>query len=83
MRAWRQVLDRHDGSFLVLYRAYESIDELIIRVKYNGKDVAESPYVLRGNRPLFIDLSHNDVKCGFEMLYKIGLALEKCQANHI
>ena len=60
MRAWRQVLDRHDGSFLVLYRAYESIDELIIRVKYNGKDVAESPYVLRGNRPLSIDLSQND-----------------------
>ena len=67
---------------LVLYRAYESVDELIIRVKYNGKDVAESPYVLRGNRPLSIDLSH-DVKCGFEMLYEIGLALEKCQANHI
>ena len=51
MRAWRQVLDRHDGSFLVLYRAYESVDELMIHVKYNGKDVAESPYVLKGNRP--------------------------------
>ena len=49
VRAWRQVLDRHDGSFLVLYRAYESADELFINVKYNGKDVAESPYVLKGN----------------------------------
>ncbi|XP_028392699.1 protein O-glucosyltransferase 2-like isoform X2 [Dendronephthya gigantea] len=47
VRAWRQVLDRHDGSFLVLYRAYESVDELFINVKYNGKDVAESPYVLQ------------------------------------
>ena len=45
------MLDRHDGSFLVLYRAYESVDELMIHVKYNGKDVAESPYVLKGNRP--------------------------------
>ena len=25
-----------------------------------------------------IDLSYNDVKCGFEMLHEIGLALEKC-----
>ena len=30
-----------------------------------------------------IDLSHNDVKCGFEMLHETGLALEKCRANHI
>jgi hypothetical protein len=49
VRAWRQVLDRHDGSFIVLYRAYESVDELILNVKYNGKDVAESPYILKGN----------------------------------
>ena len=48
VRAWRQVLDRHDGSFIVLYRAYESVDELIINVKYNGKDVAKSPYILKG-----------------------------------
>jgi hypothetical protein len=49
VRAWRQVLDRHDGSFIVLYRAYESVDELIINVKYDDKDVAESPYILKGN----------------------------------
>lgn len=42
------MLDRHDGSFLVFYRAYESVDELLINVKYNGKDVAESPYILKG-----------------------------------
>lgn len=48
VRAWRQVLDRHDGSFLVLYRAYESVKELFINVKYNGKHVAESPYILQG-----------------------------------
>ena len=30
-----------------------------------------------------INLAYNDVKCGFEMLHEIGLALEKCQANQI
>ena len=30
----------------------------------------------------YIDHSHNDVKYGFE-LHEIGLALEKCRANHI
>lgn len=48
VRAWSQILDRHDGSFLVLYRAYESVDELVINVKYNGQHVAKSPYVLEG-----------------------------------
>ena len=32
---------------------------------------------------LTIDLSHNDVNCGFEMLCKIRLALEKYRANYI
>ena len=30
-----------------------------------------------------IDLSYNDVKCGFEMLREIWQALEKCRANQI
>ena len=30
-----------------------------------------------------IDLSYNDVKCGFEMLHEVGLTLEKYRANHI
>ena len=30
-----------------------------------------------------IDLSYNDVKCGFEMLNEIGLAPEMCRANQI
>ena len=48
VRAWRKILDRHDGSYIVFYRAYESMDELYLHVRYNGKDVAESPYVLKG-----------------------------------
>ena len=30
-----------------------------------------------------IDFSYNNVKCGFELLNEIGLALEKCRANRI
>ena len=30
-----------------------------------------------------MDPFHNDVKCGFEILHEILLALEKCRANQI
>lgn len=47
-RIWIQVLDRHDGSFLVRYRMYASYSELHIHVTLKNQHVAKSPYVLKG-----------------------------------
>ena len=47
-RVWVQVLDRHDGSFIVRYRLFGSYDDLTIEVLYKDKHVAKSPYVFKG-----------------------------------
>ncbi|XP_069496375.1 protein O-glucosyltransferase 3 isoform X2 [Ambystoma mexicanum] len=42
-------LDRNDGSFLMRYRMYGSINEgLLIDVLYGEEHVAQSPYLLKG-----------------------------------
>ncbi|XP_075054999.1 protein O-glucosyltransferase 3 [Mixophyes fleayi] len=42
-------LDRNDGSFLMRYRMYGSVNEgLVIEVRHNDKHVAQSPYILKG-----------------------------------
>ncbi|XP_059576807.1 protein O-glucosyltransferase 3 isoform X5 [Alligator mississippiensis] len=42
-------LDRNDGSFLMRYRMYTSVNEgLKIEVLYGDKHVAQSPYILKG-----------------------------------
>uniref|UniRef100_A0A8C6VER4 Protein O-glucosyltransferase 2 n=1 Tax=Naja naja TaxID=35670 RepID=A0A8C6VER4_NAJNA len=43
-----QVLDRKDGSFIVRYRMYASYKNLRIEVWAKSKQVAESPYILKG-----------------------------------
>ena len=40
-----------------------------------------APYSTDTYNKRVTDHSHNDVKCGFEMLHEIWLALEKCRAN--
>ena len=45
---WPQVLDRHDGSYIVRYKVLEHTEDLVIEVKYQGKHVAKSPYELEG-----------------------------------
>lgn len=47
-RIWVQVLDRQDGSFLVRYRMYASYTDLSIQILLKNKDVAKSPYILKG-----------------------------------
>ncbi|XP_071957348.1 protein O-glucosyltransferase 2-like [Antedon mediterranea] len=47
-RIWLQVLDRHDGSFLVRYRMFESYQNMQVDVKIGEKHVAKSPYTLKG-----------------------------------
>lgn len=47
-RIWIQVLDRHDGSFLVRYRMYATYSDLHIHILHKNKPVAKSPYTLNG-----------------------------------
>ncbi|KAF3842938.1 hypothetical protein F7725_001787 [Dissostichus mawsoni] len=47
-RIWIQVLDRHDGSFLVRYRMYATYTDLHINVLLKNKHVAKSPFILKG-----------------------------------
>lgn len=47
-RIWVQVLDRHDGSFLVRYRMYATYSDLHIHILHKNKPVANAPYVLNG-----------------------------------
>ncbi|XP_076015283.1 protein O-glucosyltransferase 2-like isoform X1 [Genypterus blacodes] len=47
-RIWIQVLDRQDGSFLVRYRMYASYTDLHVHVLLNDKNVAKSPFILKG-----------------------------------
>ncbi|XP_015760423.1 PREDICTED: KDEL motif-containing protein 1-like [Acropora digitifera] len=48
VRAWVQKLDRHDGSFIVRYRMFESYRDLTIEILHEGQHVAKSPYTLQG-----------------------------------
>ncbi|XP_050399295.1 protein O-glucosyltransferase 2 [Patella vulgata] len=48
VRAWRQVLDRNDGSYIIRFRMYESHSDLSINVLYNGNHIGDSPYKLKG-----------------------------------
>lgn len=43
-----QVLDRHDGSYLVRYKLMQGYRDVVISVLYNGQHVANSPYTLSG-----------------------------------
>ena len=47
-RIWTQLLDRHDGSFIVRYRMYDSYEELRIEIRSGDRQVADSPYILQG-----------------------------------
>jgi len=46
--AWMQVLDRHDGSYIVRYKMMQSYEDLKIEVLHKGAHVANSPYLLKG-----------------------------------
>ncbi|XP_033124676.1 protein O-glucosyltransferase 2-like isoform X2 [Anneissia japonica] len=44
-----QMLDRHDGSFIVRYRMFDSYDNMQIEIKSGNRQVAGSPYALEGS----------------------------------
>jgi len=43
-RIWTQILDRHDGSFIVRYKMMHSCDDLEIHITSKGQHLGESPY---------------------------------------
>lgn len=47
-RVWTQILDRHDGSFIVRYKMFQYCDDLEIHVTWKGKHLASSPYFRKG-----------------------------------
>jgi hypothetical protein len=47
-RVWCQVLDMHDGSYVVRCKPQESYKDLIIDVTWNSIHVAKSPYIIDG-----------------------------------
>ena len=50
VRAYRVILDRNDGSYIVRFRLYETYKGLVMEVKHDGKHVANSPYKLKGEK---------------------------------
>lgn len=46
-RAWIQVLDRHDDSFIVRYKMFSYCDNMEIHITIRGIHIAESPYKFR------------------------------------
>ena len=47
-RVWPQLLDRHDGSYILRYKMHQSCKDLRIEIKYGDQHVAQSPYKLHG-----------------------------------
>ena len=44
------VLDRHDGVYIVRLKPFSAPENVLVSVKFNGQHVAESPYKIRGSR---------------------------------
>ena len=55
-RVWPQLLDRHDGSYILRYKMHQSYKDMRIEIKYGDKHIAQSPYKLHGKffSPTFI-----------------------------
>lgn len=47
-RIWTQVLDRHDGSFIVRYKMFQYCDDMEIHITWKGSHLAQSPYMFHG-----------------------------------
>ncbi|KAF4519087.1 hypothetical protein B566_EDAN001679 [Ephemera danica] len=48
-RIWTETLDRHDGSFIIRYKVYNTCFNLKIEINYKNKAVANSPYTITGS----------------------------------
>ncbi|BFZ19588.1 hypothetical protein BsWGS_22627 [Bradybaena similaris] len=57
VRIWTQLLDRHDGTYIVRYRPFASTTDILISVELNGHHIAQSPYHVLG------DIRHETCNC--------------------
>ena len=75
-RAWSDVIDREDGTYLARFRLFEEVDELAVDVNVkNVGHVAGSPYKLQG--PLY----HEACSCSEPDTTKWAEKMQ-CKANY-
>ena len=48
VRAWPDLLDRNDGSYIARFRLMETYRDLRISIKFKNEHVADSPYHMKG-----------------------------------
>lgn len=58
VRIWTQLLDRHDGTYIVRYRPFASTTDILISVELNGHHIAQSPYHILGKCILIFSFHH-------------------------
>ncbi|KAE8746961.1 hypothetical protein FOCC_FOCC006381 [Frankliniella occidentalis] len=46
--SWIQVMDRKDGSFIVRYKLYNTMEDLEIHVQFNDRHLSGSPFKTKG-----------------------------------
>jgi len=51
-----QILDRHDGSYLIRYKLMQGYHDVVINVLYNGRHIGDSAYNLSG----ILSFQHSD-----------------------
>ncbi|BFZ13095.1 hypothetical protein BsWGS_16134 [Bradybaena similaris] len=79
-RIWTQVLDRHDGSYVVRYRLYASTSDLQISVQMNGRHIASSPYKLKGD--IYHDACNCPLQTADEWAASVGCPVGYAQIEH-
>ena len=50
VRSWIQVLNLHNGTYIGRFRMYDYAGDIRITIKHNGKELANSPFIVKGNK---------------------------------
>ena len=79
-RIWTQILDRHDGSFIVRYKMMHSCDDLEIHITSKGQHLGESPY--KFNDRIYAETCDCPVKDLDEMISLYQCPKNIDQINH-
>jgi hypothetical protein len=48
------ILDRHDGVYIVRMKLFGEYSHVTVIVTYNGEHVADSPYKIKGKQTRFV-----------------------------
>ncbi|XP_012943498.1 protein O-glucosyltransferase 2 [Aplysia californica] len=79
-RIWTQVLDRHDGSYIVRFRPFVTTTDLQISLQLRGKHVAGSPYLVPGK--VFHETCYCPVRTADEWAKSVGCQATYSQIDH-